>query len=171
MHAVLTWMTAVLNNQVARLPWPDSDSRVGLTLTGPGGGEWCIDESGLRAPSAGAVAARITAPAITFPDWGTRRSSWRDHDATIAGDSEPRGPSPRQHQCHLTPRWFGAGQRVRAGCESLRPRHRRDRGLPRGRRREPIVPSPCAKHAIADAAIACACSSRRRCPQVAAAHE
>lgn len=91
MQAVLTWMTAVLNNQVAQHPVAGLDSRVGLTLTGPGGGEWCIDESGLLAPSAGAVAARITAPAITFPDWGTRRSSWRDHDVTIAGDRDLAG--------------------------------------------------------------------------------
>ncbi|PQP19514.1 maleylpyruvate isomerase family mycothiol-dependent enzyme [Rhodococcus opacus] len=88
MHSVLTWMTAVLNNQVAQHPVAGLHSRVSLTLTGPGGGEWWIDESGLRTPTTGTVAARITAPALSFPDWGTQRSSWSDHDVTITGDSE-----------------------------------------------------------------------------------
>jgi hypothetical protein len=55
MRAVLTWMIAVLSNQVA------SDGR---------------------------VAAHVTAPALTFPDWGTQRSPWRDSDVTITGDTQ-----------------------------------------------------------------------------------
>ncbi|WP_392757994.1 hypothetical protein [Streptomyces sp. LN590] len=44
------------------------DARVALTLTGPGGGTWWIDEAGGGlAPSNGAVAAHVTAPALTFP--------------------------------------------------------------------------------------------------------
>lgn len=35
MRAVLTWMTAVLSNQVARNSVPGLDGRVALTLTGP----------------------------------------------------------------------------------------------------------------------------------------
>jgi hypothetical protein len=38
MWAVLTWMLAVLNNQVGQAPVAGLDTRVALTLTGPGGG-------------------------------------------------------------------------------------------------------------------------------------
>jgi uncharacterized protein (TIGR03083 family) len=88
MRAVLTWMIAVLSNQVSQTPVARLDGRVALTLTGPGGGTWCIDQAGGLAPSNGAVAAHITAPALTFPDWGTQRSSWRDSDVTVTGDTE-----------------------------------------------------------------------------------
>ncbi|MGW7285102.1 maleylpyruvate isomerase N-terminal domain-containing protein [Streptomyces sp. NPDC054847] len=87
MRAVLTWMIAVLSNQVAQAPVAGLDARVALTLTGPGGGTWWIDASGGLAPSNGAVAAHVTAPALTFPDWGTQRSSWRDSDVTVTGDT------------------------------------------------------------------------------------
>ncbi|CAM5353220.1 maleylpyruvate isomerase N-terminal domain-containing protein [Streptomyces coeruleorubidus] len=88
MRAVLTWMIAVLSNQVAQAPVAGLDARVALTLTGPGGGTWWIDVAGGLAPSSGAVAAHVTAPALTFPDWGTQRSSWRDSDVTVTGDTE-----------------------------------------------------------------------------------
>ena len=88
MRAVLTWMIAVLSNQVAQAPVAGLDARVALTLTGPGGGTWWIDEAGGLAPSNGAVAAHVTAPALTFPDWGTQRSSWRDSDVTVTGDTK-----------------------------------------------------------------------------------
>lgn len=88
MRAVLTWMIAVLSNQVAQAPVAGLDARVALTLTGPGGGTWWFDEAGGLAPSNGAVAAHVTAPALTFPDWGTQRSSWRDSDVTVTGDTE-----------------------------------------------------------------------------------
>ncbi|MER7564090.1 hypothetical protein ABTZ93_14110 [Streptomyces sp. NPDC097941] len=88
MRAVLTWMLAVLDNQVRQSPVAGLDGRVALTLTGPGGGTWWIDEAGALPPSNGPVAAHITAPALTFPDWGTQRSSWRDHDVTVTGDTE-----------------------------------------------------------------------------------
>lgn len=48
------------------------DARVALTLTGPGGGTWWIDEAGGLAPPNGAVAAHVTAPALTFPPGATR---------------------------------------------------------------------------------------------------
>ena len=60
----------------------------------PPGAELCAEcNHPLDVPDSvhGVVAARITAPAITFPDWGTRRSSWRDHDVTIAGDRDLAG--------------------------------------------------------------------------------
>jgi hypothetical protein len=88
MRAVLTWMIAVLSNQVAQAPVAGLDARVAPTLTGPGGGTWWIDEAGGLAPSSDAVAAHVTAPALTFPEWGTRRSSWRDSDVTVTGDTE-----------------------------------------------------------------------------------
>jgi uncharacterized protein (TIGR03083 family) len=87
MRAVLTWMIAVLNNQVAQTPVTGLDARVALTLTGPGGGTWWIDEAGVLPPANGPVAAHITAPAVTFPDWGTQRSSWRDSTVTTTGDT------------------------------------------------------------------------------------
>ena len=58
-----------------------------VTLTGPGGGSWWIDVAGGLVPSNGAVAAHVTAPALTFPDWGTQRSPWRDSDVTVTGDT------------------------------------------------------------------------------------
>lgn len=88
MRAVLTWMTAVLSNQVAQAPVTGLDARVALSLTGPGGGTWWIDQAGVLTPSDGPVAAHVTAPALTFPDWGTQRSPWRDSDVTITGDTE-----------------------------------------------------------------------------------
>ncbi|MET3952549.1 hypothetical protein [Arthrobacter sp. UYEF36] len=42
----------------------------------------------LAAAGSHAPAARITAPAISFPNWGTQRSSWRDADVEITGDIE-----------------------------------------------------------------------------------
>ena len=65
-----------------------SSPRVALTLTGPGGGTWWIDEAGALPESEGTVAAHVTAPALTFPDCGTQRSSWRDADVTITGDTD-----------------------------------------------------------------------------------
>ncbi|NGO49420.1 maleylpyruvate isomerase family mycothiol-dependent enzyme [Streptomyces ureilyticus] len=88
MRAVLTWMIAVLSNQIAKAPVAGLDARLALTLTGPGGGTWWTDEAGALTPSNGPVAAHVTAPALTFPDWGTQRSSWRDSDVTITGDTE-----------------------------------------------------------------------------------
>ncbi|MFH8901814.1 hypothetical protein ACH4HG_36365 [Streptomyces coeruleorubidus] len=51
-------------------------------------GTWWFDEAGGLAPSNRAVAAHVTAPALTFPDWGTQRSSWRDSDVEVTGDTE-----------------------------------------------------------------------------------
>ncbi|MFH9004160.1 maleylpyruvate isomerase N-terminal domain-containing protein [Streptomyces afghaniensis] len=87
MRAVLRWMLAVLSNQIAQAPVTGLEARVALTLTGPGGGTWWIDEAGVLAPSNGPVSAHVTAPALTFPDWGTQRSPWRNHDVTITGDT------------------------------------------------------------------------------------
>jgi hypothetical protein len=90
MRAVLTWMTAVLSNQVAHAPVGGLDARIALTLTGSGGGAWWIDEPGVLTPSDGKVAGHITAPALTFPDWDTQRSSWRE--ATSQSPATPSSP-------------------------------------------------------------------------------
>ncbi len=87
MKAVLTWMTAVLSNQTAMAPVPGLDAGLNLTLTGPGGGSWWIDSHGLSEPGTRTPAARITAPAISLPDWGTQRSSWRDAEVSVEGDA------------------------------------------------------------------------------------
>ncbi|KJK34263.1 hypothetical protein UK15_36860 [Streptomyces variegatus] len=47
MRAALTWMLAVLSNQIGQAPVAGLDARVALTLTGPGGGTWWIDEAGV----------------------------------------------------------------------------------------------------------------------------
>ncbi|MEP7191339.1 MAG: maleylpyruvate isomerase N-terminal domain-containing protein [Actinomycetota bacterium] len=88
MRAVLDWMTAVLSNQTAQAPASGIDAGLTLTLSGPGGNTWWIDNHGLAAPGSHNPAARITAPAITFPDWGTQRSSWRDADVEITGNTD-----------------------------------------------------------------------------------
>lgn len=88
MRAVLDWMTAVLSNETAKTPAPGIDAGLTLTLSGPGGGTWWIDKDGLATPGSRTPAARITVPAISFPDWGTQRSSWRDADVEIVGDAD-----------------------------------------------------------------------------------
>ncbi|MET4146263.1 maleylpyruvate isomerase N-terminal domain-containing protein [Arthrobacter sp. UYCo732] len=88
MRAVLTWMTAVLSNQTKAAPSTGIEAGLTLTLTGPGGGSWRVDETGLASSAQRPTAAHITAPAITFPDWGTRRSSWHDSPLQIDGDHE-----------------------------------------------------------------------------------
>lgn len=89
MAAVLEWMMAVLSNQIrsAKPVWLDRP--LSITLTGPGGGSWWVDGSGVVTLSAAKpVAAEITAVAGEFPEWGTRRASWGDRDVSIAGDAD-----------------------------------------------------------------------------------
>lgn len=86
---IAEWMTAVLSNQLeaARPEWLDRP--VELTLSGPGGGTWRVETTGEVVRGGGASAAtRITAAAVEFPEWGTRRASWRDRDVTITGNEE-----------------------------------------------------------------------------------
>lgn len=87
MRAVLTWMTAVLSNQVTKRPVDGLAAGVDLTLTGPGGGTWRISDRGAIPEGEGGAAAAVVAPAASFPDWGTQRSSWRDHDMSVTGDA------------------------------------------------------------------------------------
>ncbi len=91
MAAVLEWMMAVLSNQL-RAGTPNwLDRPLSITLTGPGGGTWRIERSGAVTPcgdSSGSDAARITAAATEFPEWGTRRSGWRERDVSVGGDAD-----------------------------------------------------------------------------------
>lgn len=89
MVVVLEWMTAVLSNQLAVAAPGWLDRPLLLTLTGPGGGSWRVETSGALTPEHGdPVAAHITALAAEFPEWGTRRASWRDREVAIAGDAD-----------------------------------------------------------------------------------
>lgn len=89
MAVVLEWMTAVLSNQLRALRPAWLDRPVGLTLSGPGGGVWRVEPGGAVSPGrAEPAAARITAAAAEFPEWGTGRASWRDRDVTVDGDED-----------------------------------------------------------------------------------
>lgn len=88
MAAVCEWMIAVLDNQLLAAPNPALDRPVSLTLTGPGGGSWLVASSGeITAGVTEPAAAHITGVALEFPEWGTRRASWRDRDVHITGDA------------------------------------------------------------------------------------
>jgi len=88
MGVVIEWMLAVLGNQVASASPEWMDRPVSLRLHGPGGGTWTIDRRGVANGTGPAGVAVIDAAAEQFPCWGTRRSSWRDHDIVISGDAE-----------------------------------------------------------------------------------
>lgn len=87
MAVVLEWMTAVLANQLSASKPVWLDRPFSLTLTGPGGGTWLIDPSGaVMQGDAESAATRISAVALEFPEWGTKRADWRDREVTIVGD-------------------------------------------------------------------------------------
>ena len=90
MAAVLEWTMAVLSNQLRAGAPAWLDRPLSITLTGPGGGSWRIERSGAvtPGPAENSDAARITAAAIEFPEWGTRRASWRQRDVSISGDAD-----------------------------------------------------------------------------------
>ena len=89
MSVILEWMMAVLSNQIqsAKPAWLDRP--LTMAITGPGGGSWQIDRSGVVMSSGPkTVAAEIGAVATEFPEWGTRRAGWRDRDVSIGGDAD-----------------------------------------------------------------------------------
>lgn len=89
MTVVGEWMMAVLSNQVRAAAPAWLDRPLGITLTGPGGGTWRVVPEGAVMPGAtDDCAARITGVALEFPEWGTRRASWRDRDVRITGDAD-----------------------------------------------------------------------------------
>lgn len=89
MGVVIEWMLAVLHNQLRAAGRSSLQAPVQFELFGPGGGTWSIRPDGAvdTGPAVGA-AATIMGAAKDFPDWGTRRSSWRDHDVQITGDDD-----------------------------------------------------------------------------------
>jgi uncharacterized protein (TIGR03083 family) len=101
MRAVLTWMTAVLSNQVAHAPVDGLDARIALTLTGPGGGTWWIDEAGVLTPVRRQGGRAHHRPCADLPRLGhaavvlarKRRHSHRRRPA--------RRPLPGRRQRHL----------------------------------------------------------------------
>jgi len=89
MAVALEWMFAVLGNQLraARPSW--LTQLVGITLDGPGGGNWLIHPDGSVTPGpVDAAAAQIAGTAVAFPEWGTRRADWRDCDVQVSGDTD-----------------------------------------------------------------------------------
>ena len=89
MSVVLEWMMAVLSNQLRGQGLPFLNRALSISLSGSGGGTWRIAADGsVTAGAAQPSAAQITAVAIEFPEWGTRRAGWRDRDVTIAGDRD-----------------------------------------------------------------------------------
>lgn len=84
---VLEWMFAVLSHQLEAVETGSPAGDVGLVLTGPGGGSWTLQPGhGARPGLAAACDAVIRGRAVDFPSWGTRRTSWRDHDVDVDGD-------------------------------------------------------------------------------------
>lgn len=89
MALVLEWMMAVLSSQLRAASPTWLDRPVSITLSDPGGVCWVVRPDGSVAPgSAAGTAAQIDCRAIEFPEWATRRASWRDRDVTIGGDEE-----------------------------------------------------------------------------------
>ncbi|MBB3601774.1 uncharacterized protein (TIGR03083 family) [Mycolicibacterium sp. BK556] len=89
MAVVLEWMMAVLANQLRASAAASLDRPLAITLTGPGGGTWRVAPGGpVTVGSADGSAAQITGVACEFPEWGTRRASWRDRDVRISGDAD-----------------------------------------------------------------------------------
>lgn len=87
MAAVMEWMTAVLSNQLTQSRPAWLERPLSLTLTGPGGGSWLVGPSGSVTPGdTRSAAARITGVAAEFPEWGTRRVSWRERNVDVSGD-------------------------------------------------------------------------------------
>lgn len=89
MAVVLEWMMAVLSNQLRAQPLPFLDRPIALTLAGPGGGTWRVAPDGaVTVGSPQPSAAQIAGLAVEFPEWGTRRASWRDREVGISGDTD-----------------------------------------------------------------------------------
>ncbi len=84
---VLEWMLAVLANQLKAAVHPWLEAPLRINLTGPGGGSWTVQPDGAVTTQPGAAAAEITASALEFPEWSTRRVDWRQRDVTVSGDT------------------------------------------------------------------------------------
>jgi uncharacterized protein (TIGR03083 family) len=88
LHVAVTWMFAVLSNQLRRNGSESPGMAVTFELTGIGGGTWGLAADGsLSDDVIGDCAATISGRVEDFPSWGTRRSSWRDADLGLSGDT------------------------------------------------------------------------------------
>ncbi|MBT2509731.1 maleylpyruvate isomerase N-terminal domain-containing protein [Streptomyces sp. ISL-98] len=89
MATVLEWMFAVLANQLRSAQPAWFVHPVTIELEGPGGGTWCVGPGGAVTPGrVDRPPATITALAVEFPEWATRRADWRDRDVRISGDAD-----------------------------------------------------------------------------------
>ena len=86
--AVLSWMIAVLENQLRDASPAWFDRPLAVTLDGPGGGTWRVTPDGIKRGGPAGTAARISGTALDFPAWGTRRTPWREHDLELDGDED-----------------------------------------------------------------------------------
>lgn len=87
MSLVLRWMFAVLCNQIRLTPFTDFTQPVGVSLSGPGAGDWVVSpEHGVRAGEGGTPETTVFARTTEFPEWATRRVDWRLRDVSIVGD-------------------------------------------------------------------------------------
>jgi uncharacterized protein (TIGR03083 family) len=86
MAVVLSWMMAVLSNQLraSRPVWLDRP--LSITLSGPGGGTWSIGTDGSIGPGGDDGVAHIDGVAVEFPEWATTRAYWRDRHVRVRGD-------------------------------------------------------------------------------------
>ena len=82
---MITGMPQMQQNLGAALAAP-----IVLVLTGPGGGEWTISPNGddivVASGASGSAVATVSSSGHAFVDWGTQRSSWRDH-CSVSGDA------------------------------------------------------------------------------------
>lgn len=91
MNGVLEWMMAGME-QMNRTTMGFLDRPLSLRLSGIGGDTWLIRplNSGRLQVTRGRIddaAAEISATAVEFPAWATRRSPWRSADISIEGDT------------------------------------------------------------------------------------
>ena len=88
LDVVIGWMGCVLANQLRKAPMARVDAPVNVELTGLGKREWHIGSDGqLHEGFSWSHAAKVSGSAEAFVSWGTQRTSWRDSDVTISGES------------------------------------------------------------------------------------
>lgn len=84
----IEWMSAVLGNQIRAGGISGLVAPLTLDLRGPGGSTWTLAQSGVRSGTDKAAAATIVGQADEFPEWATRRASWRDRRIELDGDAD-----------------------------------------------------------------------------------
>jgi hypothetical protein len=92
MAITVEWMLAGLE-QMCRTQMSWVDRPLALTLSGPGGGTWSIEQAGdgrlaITEGNCSEAQATITGVVEEFPLWGTTRRPWRDCRIDITGDED-----------------------------------------------------------------------------------